>query len=206
MKNVILITACLLFGYNSQAQSNTSDIRAKVISEAKAHANYFLNLIPQGQESEYGFDSRADFAKVTFGEPYQVYFVVRKAGAVSFQSTNNWRVPILVDGQSVALLTVIADENESKVIDFGAKGLAEKLQAFETEYNAENERVLLRNTYLAVDYIVPQFSDLAASTDPDGLIAINAASSAKLYPVAKQKKTALQPAAFVAATLNAVVK
>mgnify|MGYP003635716355 CR=1 FL=1 len=200
MSRIPILILSIFISILSFAQSNNSE---NVKQIAKSDAINFFNLIPQGQENEYGFSKRSDFDKVEIGEPYQVYFVVKKDGAINFKSTNNWRVPVLVDGKSVALLTVISTKGGAKVVDFGATGLAAKLQEFEAEYTASNERVLIRNTYLSVDYIVPQFSALVDSQS-EGLLALKSTTTAKLYPISRSKIASLKPASFVAATLNAV--
>ena len=202
MYRLPIIILSFLLSIASYAQSSGIATVKKV---AKTDAIKFFNLIPQGQENDYGFKSREDFSKIEIGEPYQVYFVVKRDNKVNFQSSNNWRVPVLVNGKSIALLTVATTDEGAQIVDFGAKGLAKKLQEFEKNYNSANERVLLRNTYLSTDFIAPQFSALIGS-ETNGLISINSVSNAVLYPVAAIQNASIKPSSFVSATLSATVK
>lgn len=168
--------------------------------------NYFLNLIPQGQEQEYGFVNRADFSNVEIGEVYTMYFAERKDGVVNLVKSNTFRVPVKVNGKSVALLTVKYNENgTAEIVDFGAAKLAQKLDAFESNYKSSNDRVLLRNTFVKQDFIVTDLASLG-STDANGVISINSQSASKLYPIAAGKQTAMGLSSFVNATLAAELK
>lgn len=205
MMKKILTLSCLTIALAILSNSITAqvNIKSQVKAEAKENVNSFLNLIPQGQEQEYGFNSREDFKKVTIGESYQVYFVERKNGEVNLLATNTFRVPVLVNGKSVALLTVKRNKNgETKIVDFGATKLAKELEAFENSFQSKNERVLVRNTFLKQDFIVPQLSNFS-NRSANGDIAIKANSKALLYPIGKVKQSALKPNAFISATINA---
>ncbi len=206
MKKVLILVACLWFGVNAQAQSNGINPRTAVEAQANLDVQSYLQLIPQGQEQEYGFDNRADFSKVSIGESYAMYFAERKEGKINLLPTRTYRVPVKVNGKSVALLTVKYNENgTAEIVDFGANKLAQKLDAFESNYKSSNDRILVRNTYVKQDFIV---ADLAAlsSKDANGVISINTQSAAKLYPIAAGKQASMGSSSFVNATLTAVVK
>lgn len=35
----------------------------------------FLDLIPEGKERDYGFNSRSDFSKIKTERPYKIYYI-----------------------------------------------------------------------------------------------------------------------------------
>lgn len=207
MKKLLpLICATFIFAIQSNFTVAQENIKLKVEKEAQEKLTQFLNLIPQGQEQEYGFVNRSDFSKVEIGEPYTMYFTERKEGIINLLKSNTYRVPVKVNGRSVALLTVKYNENgTAEIVDFGATKLAQKLDAFESNYKSANERILLRNTFVKRDFIVTDLEALS-SKDANGVISINTQSAAKLYPIAAGNQTAIGLNSFVNATLTAVVK
>jgi hypothetical protein len=107
------------------------DVRILVKEEASLKALSFLNLIPEGREKDYGFESRNDFSKIKIEEPYQTFYILNKEGKLGVISGNEWRVPISVDGKYISLLTVQMNKGKAEVVDIGGNLLAHKLQEFE---------------------------------------------------------------------------
>lgn len=184
------------------AQNQANDIVKKAAID---QVSTYLNLIPQGQEQEYGFTNRTDFTRVNIGESYAVYFAERKEGVINLLPTHTYRVPVLVNGKSVALLTVKYENGTAEIVDFGATKLAQKLGEFENSYKAPNDRVLVRNVYLKKDFIVADLSSISL-VSADGSISINQNANAKIYPIAPGEQAFVLPSSFVAATLQAAVK
>jgi len=199
MKKTFLLSLFLSFGLLVFAQNEIYNIKKAAENQVQS----FLNLIPQGQERDYGFNSRQDFQKVTIGEPYQVYYVEKNTeNTLKFTTVNEWRVPLLVNGVSVALVTVNVVNNQSNIVDFGASVLAKKLQAFEKAFTGKNERILIRNTYLRQDFIAPSFSALQVK----GSLSINTKVTQVLYPLKSQELSTVKLDSFVAKTLAAPVQ
>lgn len=160
-------------------------VRAKSVNLVKeaalANASAFLQLIPEGQERDYGFENRSDFSRIKIEEPYETYFMHYKENKLGFVSGNEWRVPLSVDGKYVALLTVVFNQGNAEVVDFGANVLAQKLQESEQQIPGRNERVLIRSTYLSQDFITSDFSALIAAQDEKGFNSLNMESAQQLY-------------------------
>ena len=205
MKTPFLFIFSFCLGISIMAQGSLSDNLELVKKVSERDVHYFLNLIPQGQEMEYGFNSRSDFDKVEIGEAYEVYFVKRAQGEVTLMESNTYRVPLLVNGQAVALLSVVSNEKETKVVDFGAVKLARTLQALSKKAGNAVDKVLIRNTYLSKDYLVDDFNALATKNASGELVIIENSLS-KLVPVQAGYQSAINTSDFVNQTVNAVVK
>lgn len=203
LKSTLLILGlCLSQLLNAQLSTSS-----QVIESANSGVQSFLAMIPQGHEQEYGFANRSIFSKVEIGEPYQTYFVVKENEAVFFKETQLWRVPLVVDNQFLALLTVIVKDGVATVVDLGAARLAKELQYFETTHKGEkNERILVRNTYISKDFIAPNFSQISSPSNNE-LRALNLQSQTLLFPISKEITTAgIAPKSFAQQTITATVK
>lgn len=90
----------------------------------KENISNTLNKIPENQEKSFGFNNRTEFESVTIGNAIQLY-------TISDSIINKhpiWRVPIIVNGEYRALVTVHKDNNNYKTGDFGATVLANDIQ------------------------------------------------------------------------------
>jgi len=106
---------------------------AKMIPDVAKDLMTWLQKIPAGQEDRYGFSSRGEFNSSHPGDPYAVYtlsedFFTRKETANYLKPAGEWRVPVVVDNQDRALLTVIQDGEAWTIVDLGASVLARELQ------------------------------------------------------------------------------
>lgn len=173
----------LFFGMSLsvQGQDRSTEMSADLVKEAAIeNASSFLQLIPPGQEKDYGFESRTDFSKIKIEEPFQTYYMSYKQDQLSFVEGNEWRVPLSVNGHYVALLTVAFNEGRAEVVDFGANRLAQKLQELERQ-SLSTQHILIRSTYLSRDYVTSDFAALSASQDASGFRALNMDSAQPLY-------------------------
>ena len=132
--------------------------------------------------------------------------MVKQANEIVFTDVNEWRVPLLVDGKYVALVTVHIKEGKGEVVDFGASGLASYLQKFEAQFKGENEHVLIRNTALTKDFIAPNFSALCSQIKSAGFTTINSNASELLYPIGNTNNEPLKIKAIQSLTLAAPSK
>lgn len=181
----LIFLLSLLIGMSLSAQRQ-DQIRAKSVHLVKeaalANASAFLQLIPEGQEKEYGFENRSDFSKVKVEVPFETYYMQYKENKLGFVSGNEWRVPLSVDGKYVALLTVVFNQGKAEVVDFGASVLAQKLQESEQKAITGSERVLIRSTYLSQDFVTSDFNALIGSMqDTKGFRVLNMDSAQTLY-------------------------
>ena len=152
-------------------------IDKSIISQlANEELHKYLNQIPLGQEQMFGFNNREEFSKAEIGVPYEVYTLnsdffndeiisINKSYVIT---TNNWRVPVVVDNQNRALLTISKYNNNWAVVKLGATGLANELEMFEQNNSSSSELKILRVFQITTDFIL---------TNDD-----------KLYPLPSAKK------------------
>ena len=155
-----IILIFLIIGItNINAQTNQIGIISKA---ANAELSDYLNKIPVGQENMFGFTNRGEFSQAEIGDPYEVFTlspeffdtknIIRNKTYIV--STENWRVPIIVNNQHRALLTVSKVNNQWSVVKLGAKGLAEELDMFNKNHPSIHESKILRVFQLKGDFIV----------------------------------------------------
>lgn len=158
---ILLLIALLNF---SSAAAGPADETAftddSVSAIARSSLGGFLDKIPPGRESRYGFFNRAEFARASLGVPMRVYTADADSadalsgnGPMSPKATNEWRVPILVDGESRALLTVAAVAGQITATELGAAGLSRELGEFKKRYPARRS-ALLRLHALQCDFVI----------------------------------------------------
>ncbi|MFI5252822.1 MAG: hypothetical protein ACHQQQ_10365 [Bacteroidota bacterium] len=133
---------------------------------ASAGFKFILDKIPAGSETNYGFNNRGEFSKVTVGAPFQVYTIVSESLKGKLSSSKNyfvpideWRIPLVVDGQNRALLTAAPMNGEWKIVDFGAAGLASEIGEFDSKHPAvasTQRKILLRIYPLQIDFLLYQ--------------------------------------------------
>ncbi len=111
-------------GQQENIQTASKIMEAELVEVAEEMLLLFLQKIPEGAELKFGFNNRQELTDATVGDtPYQMYV---KCGLLD-SPTNVWRIPILVQSQIRAFLTVDWVENSWRAVDFGAAQLAEKL-------------------------------------------------------------------------------
>lgn len=182
-KRLLLYLSLLVgMGLSAQSQDQARLTSVNLVKEASVeNALSFLQLIPEGQEKEYGFESRADFSKIKIEDPFETYYMHYKENKLGFVSGNEWRVPLSVDGKFVALLTVVFNNGKAEVVDFGASVLAQKLQECEQRAIAGNQHVLIRSTYLSQDFVTPDFEALINAQEANGFRVLNMDSAQAIY-------------------------
>lgn len=132
-----------------------------VIAAARQHVSHFLERIPAGQESLYGFKSRDEFRMVVIGNPYRMaklndnfYAEKKPTGNSYITASDEWRVPVSVNGEDRTLLTVIKTADSYQVVDFGGVQLAKELQEFRTAHPGNPGNFLLRVYSYPMDFFV----------------------------------------------------
>ncbi len=113
-----------------------------VLQEAQNKLAYFLEKIPQGMESEYGFNSRWDFNEAKLLNPINIILPsddfynsnVLDTVMINYFSSRHWNIPISVDDNICCFLHGHFTENNFNVFTIGGNKIAEQ---FNTLYNGK---------------------------------------------------------------------
>ena len=187
MKKLLFIFICLpiiVFGQ----QTNQINI---VKNAANTQLGDYLNKIPIGKEKLFGFDNRGDFSQAEIGIPYEVVTLSSdffdnekvKRDKNYIISTGNWRVPIIVDHEYKALLTVSKENNKWSVVKIGAKGLANELERFEQNHPSINTLNILRVFQLKGDFILTSQNIIYPLTSASNGLLIDSNKAYSIYDI-----------------------
>jgi len=117
----------------------------KEISKA-ANSGYheYLEKIPQGRESLYGFKNRDEFSLAKIGKPYQIFLLTKEFYTIPIINNDNyivasdeWRVAVTVNNEYRAMVTVAKMNGIWEVVGIGAAGLASDLGVFEKQHPSQ---------------------------------------------------------------------
>ncbi len=140
----ILIIFCFI---SSKAKStyitaSSSPNNEKVFEFVKNEITAFLEYIPIGFEKEHGFTSRDEFSKAI---PGSVYLIKGIGIDGNIFATNLYNIPIVVDGEYRAMLTISYSDNTYQFEAIGANLLAKEIQILEKEMvpDASFEKIIL---------------------------------------------------------------
>ena len=173
------VTALLLAGCYTKSEPVSPDecyptgmreqVPAGVISNGASSLQDWLEQIPDGQESEYGFDDPSQYAVAELGEPYRIIGiddVAVLAGEtdpdVIITFSNEWYLPIVAEDQMRIVLTLLNESGSWNYDALGQPDLAAELDLFEQAVDRTASSCstgLLRHT-------APAF-DLALVSDPE---------------------------------------
>jgi len=190
-----LAVLCLTAGLLGSAAAD------EAVAAAQAALPAVLARIPSGQEIAFGFHGRDEFTRASAGDPYRVMtFTLGHDGGLNLVLQRDWRVPVYVNGQACALLTMVQGERGWEAVDFGAAGLARELQHREEALSGDfpsRNRFLLRLYQHWADFLV--LSDLALPADDDPAVplfraaaAIGFTDKAGLYPLVEVGRQVLR--------------
>ncbi|MDP4117288.1 MAG: hypothetical protein Q8903_14225 [Bacteroidota bacterium] len=168
--NLQAIAAPLNLG--STGDTNYTKTSEIVLTEAKENLSKFLNYIPDGYESFYGFNSRDDFKDAQVTAPIQIYTL-----SLDFLSsdlskftdyilpTNDWKIPVVVNGSAKSFLQVTKFNNSFKAVDLGGAVLASEIFDQLKFYNEKNDIYLFRLYQIASDLllIVPKDKGISSA-------------------------------------------
>ena len=152
MKKIIFVFIFCVYGVCLFSQNTKSDI----IKYVEENYDKMLEQIPLGQEKLFGFESRDMFNQCEVGNPIRLLKIVN---GLEIAIADEWRVPLLINGKYITLLTVIELNQNYEIVDIGGKMLAE----FIDSYNNENEKIslLLRDYKKQADYISFEYKSLS---------------------------------------------
>jgi hypothetical protein len=128
-----------------------------ICAVARSSLTAFLEKIPVGHESRYGFLHRNEFGRATCGTPLRMYTDSMKTNADESSNRpvalNEWRVPVLVDGGLRSLLTVAMTDGVPEAVELGGAALAREVNEFEKKYHGIR-RGLFRLYRLRCDFLM----------------------------------------------------
>lgn len=108
-----------------------------IIEIAKAGSLHYLDKIPTGQETHYGFNNRNECKIAVPGIPFHVFILSTEffsdTGLVNnnyLVPTDEWRVTLTVNDEPRVMITVAKVNGILQVAGIGASGLASELGAF----------------------------------------------------------------------------
>ena len=153
----------------------TEKIEIKAILEsATVGLEHYLAKIPEGMESNYGFNDRQELSRAVLGIPIEVYrmddaFLSERSDVQNtpILETDTWRVPVMVDGRHAALLLVTEKGGAFRTVGIGAAPIAEELTAIKTALGAASASkpfILVMNYKLKAEFaaVVDDFGDTSA--------------------------------------------
>jgi hypothetical protein len=131
-----------------------------IVTTASSALQTFLNKIPPGQEGKYGFRDRGEFLRATTATPVRLFTLHPDSikngitpGKNYLIPQEEWRVPVLVDGEYRALITVARTGGILKAVELGAAELAHELGVFEKNHPSQPKSIL-RLYQLQCDFLV----------------------------------------------------
>jgi hypothetical protein len=174
-----LLFIIFLFSSFAYGQMNISK---DVLAAAEDGYASYLEKIPADRESLYGFNNREEFAKVKFGKPYLImilnedFFNDPELKDKDYLiPSGEWRVPLMIDKEFRALLTVAEVDGTWKVVGFGATSLAKELEGFEKDHPSKQQYGKILRVYQSVsDFILLPSEDDPLSQD---VIPLNSAKN-----------------------------
>ena len=184
------ILACVLFviaPFKSLEAQKEKEDEKKVVATAVSGLHEWLEKVPKGKESLYGFNSRAELDMATVGKPYQVktlskdFFSDKGLAAKDYIiPTGEWRIAVTVNGEYRTLLTIAPMNGAWQIVDFGGGGLARELGEFEKKHPSAHQVGFLLKVYqLQSDFVILNTNEQASSMQVFPLTSANKALGAK---------------------------
>jgi hypothetical protein len=161
MRKIFLPLLCLFVYYNSYAGNNDT---VDILNAATSGLKVYLAKIPVGKEKNYGFANSDEIAQAELGVPVDIFIlspdffsastIVKERNYIT--SIEEWLVPVTVNGEWRALLTVSKKNGSWKTVGFGSSFLAADLNKIITENtNLKRQQYSLLRVYqLDCDFIL----------------------------------------------------
>jgi len=151
----VTIFTCSLGGY-------TQDGQQEMILVVSEQLQDWLNKIPTGSESKYGFQNRDEFSSAELGSPFQVFTLSKeffseqtRQGKSYLIPTGDWRIPVVIGQEYRALVTVSRDNGNWVIVNLGGSVLARELQSFSEKppFNTGEQVNMLRVYQAKSDFL-----------------------------------------------------
>ncbi len=140
-----------------------NDVDKQVMAAGESQLEVYLSKIEQGHEADYGFTNADHTEGCTIGKPYRLlafnsdfYNKPISEGEDYFVIKNEWRVPVMLNGQSRVLLTVGGNSGNYSVTGMSDPLLARELQLKGTSMSNDDTWYLLQIPALAADFFVSE--------------------------------------------------
>jgi hypothetical protein len=140
-----------------------ADADKQVMQAAASQMEVFLNKIEPGSEADYGFTTADHTDACTVGKPYRVlafssdlYYKPLAEDKDYIIIKNEWRVPVMLNGQIRVLLTITGSSGNYSVTDMTEPQLARELQLKGTSMSNDDTWYLLRIPAIAADFFVSE--------------------------------------------------
>jgi len=158
----ILLIICVFsyqFAYSQDMQFE------EILKVAKVGYMNYLNKIPFGHETKYGFNNREEFEIVDFGKPYRIislnndFFNEPELSKENFHDyffyTDEWCVPLSIDKDYRILLNVSKMNGEWKTVGIGSAPLAREIGGMEKQIGiTEQYGIIFRIYQLKSDFLL----------------------------------------------------
>ena len=154
LKILVIIVCFSLISCKPKKTTVTQDIvfkqdkNAEIVDFAAKSWDSISQKIPPGMEEAFGFNDLEEIRNSSFGIPIKMYYWQND----NMIESNTYRVPIVVNGKMVSLLTVSAD-NEMTTGDFGATLLAQNIQLISDSYQVKITGIL-RVHSITTDFLI----------------------------------------------------
>jgi hypothetical protein len=130
----------------------------RVLEAARARLAFLLDRIPVGFEKHYGFRNRVEFGRASAGAPFRVVTLADgdiRLGTYRPLPVGVWRVPVVVDDEHRALVTVARMQGSWRAVEIGAAVLAKDLEHTLGQVGgAPAQRTILRVYPLRSDFLI----------------------------------------------------
>jgi hypothetical protein len=152
----------LLVAFSSFRFATSVNADKLVMKAAEDQLAVYLAKIPQGHEKDYGFKNEDNMDNCKVGKPYRMLVfnidfynaktLDESANYLSIQ--NEWRVPVMINNEHRALLTVTGSPSNLTVTGLGAAVLAKDLQEKSLGASDTDTWYILRIFPLSADFLV----------------------------------------------------
>ena len=151
-KITLLLLWVLIHG--SCASLKTTQTYNQEFSQAKQTAQKELSAtlekIPNGTETQYGFNSRDEFQSAEIGNPFNYYGF----NGSTLEKSKTVTIPIIVADEFRALASVDYITDTLHIVDFGATELAREIQKVQKENASLTFVGLLRVYQIRSDFVI----------------------------------------------------
>ncbi len=164
MKKYYYILLLLAFKISAQSVNET------IINNIKSQVTICLTKIPIGSEKSFGFDSRNDFNNCKLGDPIKVITISDN----KWLELNEWRVPVILNGNYKLFFTVQKNNDTFEIVDLGGSDLAQEIQTI--NINSKPIKYLIRLFKINIDFVSQEYA-----TNPEKELITVPLKSAKKY-------------------------
>jgi len=151
MKKFILIPIFCIYGVLF-----SQNVKNDLVGYVEEHYSQILERIPLGKENLYGFENREMFQNCEVGTPIKM---LRIKNENEIEITNEWRVPLLFNGNPLTLLTVLDSGQNYEIVNIGGNILAKLID----NYNSDGKKIsyMLRDFRNKTDYVSFELNSLS---------------------------------------------